>query len=470
MFQFSAMPSKVFISYRRDDAGHAAGRIHDRLKPEFGADLLFIDVDAIPLGVNFIKVLRDEVAKCDVLLALIGANWLNATDPKTKGRRLGNPSDLVRIEIGEALARGIPVVPVLIDGVPMPDIDLLPDDLKELVNRQAEFVEYRTFDSDVERLIRKLKLTEQPAQAAPSKPVVASMPGGSVDDEGRIKVDAPFIQGAPGGWFKPGAGKTEWFKDHEHGPDMVVVPAGKFQMGSTDHPREQPVHEVVIPSAFAVGRFAVTFAEWDACGADDGFKRYRPDDNGWGRDRRPVINVSWHDAKLYIDWLNAKTGKIYRLLSEAEWEYVTRAETTTPYWWGSSITSDRTNYNRGELIIEPLGRKWLHRGPSFGVQFGQAPGRAQTVPVDTFEPNPWGLFNVHGNVWEWCEDIWHDTYNYAPTDGSAWLRGGDDHERVVRGGSWNDDPQDLRAAIRSRNTTVFRFGLIGFRLARTLIP
>jgi hypothetical protein len=289
-----------------------------------------MDVDSIPPGANFRRILRSWVDECEVLLALIGPNWLNATDPKTKGRRLDNPSDFVRIEIGEALPRGIPVVPVLIDGVPLPDIDLLPDDLKELVDRQAEFVEYRTFEGDVERLIGKLRLTERPAQTAPTNPVVASPPV-SVDAEDRIKVDAKFIRGAPNGWFEPGAGKTEWFKDHELGPEMVVVPAGEFLMGSTDGDEdEEVVHKVVIPSPFAVGRFAVTFAEWDACVAVGGCNGYRPDDEGWGRDRRPVINVSWDDAKLYIDWLNAKTGKAYRLLSEAEREYVTRAGMSPP--------------------------------------------------------------------------------------------------------------------------------------------
>jgi formylglycine-generating enzyme required for sulfatase activity len=285
----------------------------------------------------------------------------------------------------------------------------------------------------MDKLIRELEDTPGVGVASPAVT--------SVGAKGPLKVDAMFIEGAPSGWFKPGAGKTEWFKDHEHGPDMVVVPAGEFLMGSTDDAEEQPVHNVVIPSPFAVGKFAVTFAEWDACVADGGCNGYKPGEEGWGRDRRPVINVSWHDAKLYIDWLNARTGKTYRLLSEAEWEYVTRAGTDTPFWWGREITAGQANFY---------------------------PNR-KTVPVDTFEPNPWGLFNVHGNVWEWCEDIWQNTYSYAPTDGSAWLRGSNDR-RVVRGGSWSDYPQNLRAAFRYRFPSVIRYDFIGFRLARTLNP
>jgi formylglycine-generating enzyme required for sulfatase activity len=141
------------------------------------------------------------------------------------------------------------------------------------------------------------------------------------------------------------AGRTEWFKDHELGPELVIVPAGEFLMGSGDEDTEKPVHKVSVSNPFAVGRVAVTFAEWDACVADGGCNGYTPDDRGWGRDRRPVVYVSWTDAKLYIDWLNSKTGKSYRLLSEAEREYVTRAGTTTPFWWGTSITPKQANYD-----------------------------------------------------------------------------------------------------------------------------
>jgi formylglycine-generating enzyme required for sulfatase activity len=416
------MPSKVFISYRRDDAGHAAGRVHDRLEREFGADLLFMDVDAIPLGVNFTKVLRDEVAKCDVLLALIGPNWLDVRDGKGN-RRLDNPADFLRIEIATALQRDIRVIPILLDGARMPKAGQLPKNLEELSVRHGIEVRHASFRSDMDNLILGLKGTPGAGRASPPVPALEE----ALEDRlGRIKVDAEFIQGAPQGWFMPGAGRTEWFKDHEHGPDMVVVPAGEFLMGSTDHDTQEPVHNVVIARPFAVGKFAVTFAEWDACVAGGGCNGYRPDDRGWGRGNRPVINVSWDEAKAYAEWLSQKTRKTYRLLSEAEHEYVTRAGTTTAFWWGREITTEQANFSGGG---------------------------GKTVPVDSFEPNPWGLFNVHGNVWEWCEDIWHDTYNYAPTDGSAWLRGGDDHVRVVRGGSWGSNPRVLRAANRGRITT-----------------
>jgi formylglycine-generating enzyme required for sulfatase activity len=169
-----------------------------------------------------------------------------------------------------------------------------------------------------------------------------------------------------------------------------------------------------------------------------------------------LININWNDAKAYAAWLSRTTGKPYRLLSEAEREYVTRAGTTMPFWWGSSITPDQANYDGRFLVYEGGGSrgKW----------------RKSTVPVGSFEANPWGLYNVHGNVWEWCEDVWHDNYSGAPADGSAWLQGGDESRRVVRGGSWFHDPQDLRSAGRFRSAPDFRGDCFGFRLARTLSP
>jgi formylglycine-generating enzyme required for sulfatase activity len=193
------------------------------------------------------------------------------------------------------------------------------------------------------------------------------------------------------GTLKPG----DIFKECDNCPEMVVVPSGSFMMGSpvwqTYHRgNESPRHSVTISKPFAVGRFAVTFDEWDACVADGGCK-WKPADR-WGRGRQPVIHVSWDDAKAYATWLSGKTGKTYRLLSEAEREYVARAGTTTPYWWGASISTSQANYNS-----------------------------SKTVPVDSFQPNPWGLYQVHGNVWEWVEDCYNDTYIGALSDGSAWV-------------------------------------------------
>jgi formylglycine-generating enzyme required for sulfatase activity len=165
-----------------------------------------------------------------------------------------------------------------------------------------------------------------------------------------------------------------------------------------------------------------------------------------------VINVSWDEiTQQYLPWLSRKTGKTYRLLTEAEWEYVARADTATPFWWGSSIASSQANYDGNYTY--GAGSKDEYRG--------------KTVPVDSFKPNPWGLYNVHGNVWEWVQDCGNGSHNGAPTDGSAWTTGDCGH-RVVMGGAWFDYPWGLRAASRGRYSTDDRSYGLGFRLARTL--
>jgi formylglycine-generating enzyme required for sulfatase activity len=328
----------------------------------------------------------------------------------------------------------------------------------------------------------RLKNLGAPALPAPAPPLPrskkrrrAKLPGRIMEegsgqreeryrDEGRIKVDARIVHGAPDGWFLPGNGKVEWFQDYEGGPEMVVVPAGSFMMGSPQSEEgrgnnEGPQRKVTFASPFAVGRFAVTFDQWDACAADGGCNRYRPDDGGWGRGQQPVISVSWNDAKAYVEWLAKKTGRPYRLLSEAEWEYAARAGSTMAFWWGDSISTDQANYDGN------------HTYPTAERAKGEY--RQRTVAVNSFDPNPWGLYQVHGNVWVWTEDCYHDSYREAPADGSGWTSG-DCSLRVVRGGSWLSDPRHLRSAsrstTRSRSTTDNRFNDLGFRVGRTLLP
>ncbi len=240
---------------------------------------------------------------------------------------------------------------------------------------------------------------------------------------------------------------------------MVTVPAGRFLMGSPMEELERekyegPQHTVTFAKPFAAGKFPVTFAEWDACAADGGCGGYRPSDEGWGRGDRPVINVSWNDAKSYAAWLSRKTGREYRLLSEAEREYVTRAGSAGPFWLGPTITPDQANYD-GTANVYKGGAK------------GEYP--AKTVPVKTYAPNPWGLYQVHGNVWEWVEDCWNEDYEGAPADGSAWAA-----EtctlRVLRGGSWGIRPGNLRSAFRSRYFPTLKDAYTGFRVARAAGP
>jgi formylglycine-generating enzyme required for sulfatase activity len=246
------------------------------------------------------------------------------------------------------------------------------------------------------------------------------------------------------------------FKECAKCPEMIVAPAGSFTMGSPESEKERrssegPPHLVRFAQPFAVGRFAVTFDEWDACAADGGCNGYKPPDLSFGRGRRPVINVSFEDAKAYAAWLSNKTGKTYRLLSEAEREYVTRAGSSAPFWWGASIAPNQANYD-GNYVY------------GSGVK-GEY--RQKTLPVDALSANPFGLYQVHGNVWEWVEDCYNATYAGAPADGSAWISG-DCNRHMLRGGAWNYAPASVRAAIRLPSAPSERRPYFGLRLARSL--
>lgn len=250
----------------------------------------------------------------------------------------------------------------------------------------------------------------------------------------------------------------ERFRDCADCPEMIVVPAGSFRMGDLNgggDPDEKPVHTVTIAKPFAVGVYEVTWAEWEACVAEGGCSNAGPNsaggDEDWERGRRPVINVSWQDAQAYVGWLSRKTGATYRLLSEAEWEYVARAGTTTKYSWGNGISHSNANYGTDECCK------------------GFASGRDQwvnTAPVGSFDANAFGLYDVHGNVWEWVQDCWNDSYSGAPSTGWPAWEAGDCSRRVVRGGSWDGYPGVLRSANRGRIIQEDRGNGLGFRVAK----
>ena len=225
--------------------------------------------------------------------------------------------------------------------------------------------------------------------------------------------------------------------------EMVSIPAGSFRMGDLSregYHHEKTVRTVTVP-AFRLGKHEVTFAQWDACVADGGCNGYSPDDGGWGRGDRPVIGVSWDDVRSFIDWLNRKTGNNYRLPSEAEWEYAARAGTTTEYSWEDDIGHNRANCD------------------------GCGSERDITAPVGSFPANPWGLHDMHGNMWEWVQDCGNGSYEGAPTDGSAWTIG-NCRLVVFRGGAWLHSPWHLRSAIRSGGDRSARGSLLSFRLAQ----
>jgi formylglycine-generating enzyme required for sulfatase activity len=241
------------------------------------------------------------------------------------------------------------------------------------------------------------------------------------------------------------------FQECSKCPVMMVVPAGNFFMGSpASEPGrdrdEGPQHVVTIAAQFAVGQHELTFDQWDACVADGGCNAYKPSDEGWEGGRHPVINVSWDDANAYVTWLAKKTGKPYRLLSEAEYEYASRAGSMTAYPWGDAIGKNNANCNG-------CGSQWDNK---------------QTAPVGSFAANGFGLYDMVGNVWEWTQDCYHDSYDGAPMDGSAWSKG-DCSRRVLRGGSWDTYPRFIRSADRDGLNTDLRNSDFGFRVGRTLV-
>ncbi len=404
-----------------------------------------MDVHGIPLGVNFRAYLNEQVGKAELLIALIADRWLSAKD-EHGARRIDSPNDFVRIEIEAALTRGIPVVPVYADDAKFLREADLPDSLKDLawMNGYNLSTDGSKFAASIAALIAGLDPHFTPPQPEPQapKPAQPAPKPQPLKPEQQSKPPQPAIVRPAPESFRDG--------DAAWAPEMAMIPPGEFPMGSPageGSDNERPQHKVAIPKAFAVGKYPVTFAEWDAYVSDGGGllgfgKRYSPADAGWGRGRRPVINVSWDDAQAYVKWLSQKTRRPYRLLSEAEWEYACRAGSTTAYSFGDSDND--------------LGLcAWF---------YGNAGGR--THPVGEKKPNAFGLYDMHGNVWEWCEDCWNGNYNGAPADGSAWTTR-DRSYRVLRGGSWSGYPPGLRSAFRLNYSPDYRFNNVGFRVART---
>ena len=260
--------------------------------------------------------------------------------------------------------------------------------------------------------------------------------------------------------LKPGSE----FKDCAACPPMVVVPSGRFVMGSPSSEKghldnEEPPHVVTIARAFAVGKYEITFEDWEACVTDRGCAR--ADDSGFGRGRRPVINVSHENAVGYVAWLSEKTKNKYRLLTEAEWEYAARAGSDKARFWGSS--PDRACQYAN--VFNPATKAKYK--DSDREAFNCDDRYVETAPVGSFRPNGFGLHDMLGNVWEWVEDCWNASYSGAPTDGSAWSTG-ECSKRVLRGGGWYYGPRNVRSAKRLKNEASKRGNDVGFRVARTL--
>ncbi|MDH4153100.1 MAG: SUMF1/EgtB/PvdO family nonheme iron enzyme [Nitrospira sp.] len=401
--------SKILISYRREDSADVTGRIHDRLVKDFGPDAVFMDVVSIPPGVDFRIYLDEQVAECEVFLAIIGRNWMKAKGRKGKSR-LEDPGDFVRIEIESALKRRIPVIPVLVGGAPVPPAHQLPASIQDLSYRHAIVIRPNPdFHRDMDLLITHLKQPVQGLSQAQPKPDTQAK---SVQQESKSSAPAAPV-------------------------DMVKVPKGPFLYGDEKT-------RVVIDHDYWIDKYPVTNEKYRAFVERGGYEnqaywspegwRWKTEksisgpeywnDTKWNKPDHPVVGVSYYEAEAYANW----AGK--RLPTEQEWEKAARGEDGRQYPWGEEF--DKARCNGGESGI--------HR----------------TTPVTQYPEgvSPYGCYDMAGNVWEWCAD-WYEE------------KGG---ERVLRGGSWLDSPEALRVLHRSGSGPAYRFFLIGFRLAQDLEP
>lgn len=283
-----------------------------------------------------------------------------------------------------------------------------------------------------------------PSSSAPVKVAAAENTAATKDADGldRLIVENTVLAS------NENANLGAYFRECLNCPDMAELPGGGFYMGTPENERARHVNEnafqkITIPYRFALSKNEITFDQWDACVADGGCRGYQATDPGWGRGSRPVVNVSWEDAQSYIDWLARKTGQDYRLPTEAEWEYAARSGASTPFSFGSAVTTQNANYNGS----------YRYGGPA-GVN------RAQTTPVGSFSANQFGLFDMHGNVWEWTSDCWSVDEQSSDADCE---------QRVLKGGAWNTGGWRLRAGHRIAGVQDRRDYDNGFRVARTLV-
>jgi formylglycine-generating enzyme required for sulfatase activity len=469
---------KGFFSYARDDGEtdpllitalttELERRVNARLvNAQFA---VWRDTERLRVGERWDDAIGGELRRADVLIVLLTPRWIGSEYCRKEFTMFEELDASRRVEQC--------VVPILARPIAQQEKRLTPEQ-RDIFGRINQRQHYQVLAVDFLRMSRARrnaeidKLAEHIARIIgqlsdlprPARSTLAAVSpiGRGAEPAGAEWARAPSRRRAEtaerveeGARRAPAAGGAdadradlEVFRDASFAPELVVLTAGEFVMGSPEGEEgsfgnEGPQHRVRIGQRFAVGRYPVTFDEFDRfCAAN---QLHKASDEGWGRGRRPVINVSWQDAQAYIAWLSQETGRAYRLPSEAEWEYTCRAGTTSRYSFGDVVTPDRANYGASRL--------------------------GRTSEVGVYPANPWGLHDMQGNVWEWVEDDWHDDYRGAPSDGSAWK----DPETssklrlcVLRGSSWSGSSRGCWSAFRGWRGSGGRLSDVGFRVARTL--
>jgi formylglycine-generating enzyme required for sulfatase activity len=394
--------SRIFISYRRDDSAGYAIALFKQLSEHFGAEQIFMDIDTIEPGLDFVEVIEEAVGSCDALVALIGRQWLTITD-EAGNRRLDDPYDFVRLEIATALDRNIRVIPALVRGAPMPRTEELPAPLKMLARRNALELSDQRFDHDVGRLIAVLEKVLGAVKEAPPQPAPAATQ----------QVEPTFTLPI-----------LEW----------IDIPAGWVTFEGKEHYVE----------FFRIGKYPVTHVQFQAfIDAPDGFRsdvwwqglakrQAEPGEQAWPVDNNPRENVSWYDAVAFSRWLSDKTGLAISLPTEQQWQRAAQGDDGRVYPWGNVFDSNRCNT--------------------------QESGINCTTPVDEYPTgaSPFGVMDMAGNVWEWCLNEHYDNPENTGLAGDA--------ARVQRGGSWLFFQNDARCDYRDGNSPDFRSYNVGFRV------
>jgi len=402
--------SKILISYRREDSADVTGRIYDRLIQEFGREGVFKDVDSIPLGVDFRRYLDEQVAKCDVFLAVIGRNWMKAKGRKGKSR-LEEPGDFVRIEVESALKRDIPIVPVLVGGASTPPADRLPPSIQDLSYRNGIAVRPDPdFHRDMDRLIEYLTQQISDVSEPQTKPDNQSKP--VLKETKSVAVAAPIdMVKVPQGPFLYGDQKTRETIDHGYWIDKYPVTNEKYRAFVEAGGYGNQAYWSPEGWKWKMGNNVTVPGYWN--------------DAKWNKGDHPVVGVSYYEVEAYAKW----AGK--RLPTEREWEKAARGEDGREYPWGDEFDKEKCNSTET--------------------------GLKHTTPVTRYPKggSPYGCYDMAGNVWEWCVD-WYDEEQKD--------------SRVIRGGSWDDRPVGLRASYRTWNFAGNRYNDIGFRLAQDMEP